>query len=151
MEESVLGLRQHSRILSNLDDGEVALLAPFLKMRKVQKGAWIFKEGDDGDYIAFILRGKIEVRRSTDLEGRPMLMAVLSEGSHLGEFSVLDDNPRSAGALAVEDAELAVLTRDALERFSADYPRAGIKIYRALGRILTIRLRKVIDRVSALS
>jgi CRP-like cAMP-binding protein len=57
-------------------------------------------------------------------------------------MAFLDRSPRSADAVAVEDAELYLLTRERFDELSYAHPRTGAMLFARLARILADRLRR---------
>ena len=49
---------------------------------------------------------------------------------------------------ALEPSELVLLYRDALDNLLQQYPQAGIAFLKGVNRILSIRLRKAVDRIA---
>ncbi len=70
----------------------------------------VFDEGDPGENAYMIAKGAIEIRRTRGES--PHALATLKKGDIFGEMALFDDSQRMAAALAVEDTELLVLTRD---------------------------------------
>ena len=69
----------------------------------------IFNEGDPGDYTYMVVRGAVAIQRT--LDDVPQALAVLRKGDIFGEMALLDDNPRMAAALAIEDTDVLALSR----------------------------------------
>jgi CRP-like cAMP-binding protein len=63
----------------------------------------IFREGDPPRYTYVVLRGRIEV------SAKGKVIETIGEGEALGILSLLDGNPRTITARAVEPCELALL------------------------------------------
>lgn len=78
------------------------------------------------------------------------MLALMEKGTFVGELSWMDNHPRSSTVLAVKDSELIILSRENFESILQKYPQTGIKILRGLNRILSIRLRKAVDRLAAI-
>ncbi len=147
----VFELKDDLKILNLLDDNELEEIIPYLELIKCPKDATLFNEGDaSGDYLGFIIKGRFEVIKQTEFKGRNFVVALLSRGSFLGELSMFDDEPRSATVAAQEDSELVILKRDRLDVLIKEYPRIGVKILKELNRILAIRLRKSVDRLTVI-
>jgi EAL domain-containing protein (putative c-di-GMP-specific phosphodiesterase class I) len=72
-------------------------------------GSRIFSEGDIGDVAYVIESGQIEISRTE--QG---VLAVLTEGQLFGEIALIDDTPRTATAIALDDAVLTVVSREQL-------------------------------------
>jgi len=150
IEQSLLDLRDDLKIFTSLDEGELKLLAGEFEQKHCPAGSVLFTENEPGDYIGLILSGSFEVKKTTEFMGKQIVLAVLSRGSSLGELSIIDEKPRSATMVAIEDSELLILRRDVLNDFIECHPHIGIKIMREINRILAIRLREAIKRITAL-
>ena len=81
---------------------------------KVEGGEYVFEEGERGDHFYVIVHGGIELRKATG-EGFKKL-AVLRAGQAFGEMALLNQTPRSASALAVDDTYLLSVSRAAFSR-----------------------------------
>ncbi len=89
---------------------EVAALA---STRRVRKGQLLFAEGEAAEHLFVVASGRIKVLLSSP-RGEELILTVLGPGDALGELSVLDAQPRSATAQALDDSELVVLPAAAL-------------------------------------
>jgi hypothetical protein len=72
----------------------------------------IIREGYPGESAFYIESGKVEVFK--DGGGRKVHIAYLGPGSTFGEMSMVDDLPRSASVIAVEDTVVSEFHRDDL-------------------------------------
>ena len=82
-----------------------------LTRRRYRRGEVIFHEGDPGDALHVITSGAVKiVLQSTD--GDEAIIATVREGDFFGELALLDGEPRSATAVAIEATETATLPRD---------------------------------------
>jgi len=110
--ENVLGILNKIAIFAGLSDKQ--LYAVFKVLEKVfyRKGEVIFEEGDKPSYIYIIKTGRIKLvaNRIDD----PLELIVFEQGHCLGEASVIGIRPHAASAIAIEDSELIVLSRNAL-------------------------------------
>ncbi|MCP4130062.1 MAG: Crp/Fnr family transcriptional regulator [bacterium] len=70
-----------------------------------QKGDYLFKEGEEADYLYLIHKGRVKISRmiSNNVEE---IIKVLEEGEFVGEMAVIDSLPRSADAIALEECQL---------------------------------------------
>lgn len=129
-------------LFESLDANDKQILEEYLRPIRFPKGSCLVREGDPGDGCYFIDSGEIrlELRRmDTDSEG---VLGYLEKGALLGEFGLLDGQPRSASAFAQTDAELRWLSRADFEALCLKYPAMGIRILNALGCELTAKLRR---------
>lgn len=84
-----------------------------LRRRKIPAGEVIFREGAVGDYAYIIEEGKVEI--STLIEGKPITLNVLTEGTMFGELALVDGRPRSATASAKTDVLLTIVTQEQVD------------------------------------
>ncbi len=77
--------------------------------RSFKKGHTLVKQGDSGLGLYIIVSGKVKIVKET-ADGEEMEEAVHGPGDFFGEMSVLDDEPRSASVIALEDTECLLLT-----------------------------------------
>ncbi len=93
----------------------VAALRRHGVLRHYRRGEVIFSEGDVGERLFVLERGWVLIR-SSGPDGRDVVLGLRGPGEVLGELSVLDGKPRSATAVAADDAELVVTPAAALQR-----------------------------------
>lgn len=73
--------------------------------RKVDAGAVIFDEGDEGTEMFGIIDGEVELRAKGGVLRR------LGPQDVFGEMALIDDSPRSLTAVAISDTTLATIDR----------------------------------------
>lgn len=143
-------LADDMQICAMLTKSEREVLSGYLQVVRFQKGEIVFKEGDPGDYMAVVVSGKLEAKKRTEFEGSQIVIAVLEKGAIVGELSLLDEQSRSATITALEDSEAIVLTRENVDRLVDYHPYVAIALLKTINRILSIRLRKAVDRIVAI-
>jgi len=107
---------------------------------QLDRGERLFAEGDAGDKLYIILRGKIKLTRAAH-DGRENLLSVLGPGEMFGELSLFDPRPRTSSAIAVTDSRLAALAHDELRDWLTGRPDVSLHLLRALAQ----RLRRAND------
>jgi CRP/FNR family transcriptional regulator, cyclic AMP receptor protein len=134
-------------LLPNWRDEDWKQLFGFTSTRGVRAGDALIRSGEPDRTLYFVLHGELEViARSGDglTMGR---VALVGAGSLLGEVAFFDGGPRSAGAWAVDDCEVATMTPDQYTAFEQSSPALARELVFALGRILATRLRRTITKV----
>jgi CRP-like cAMP-binding protein len=110
-------------------------LAGSFKVAEISRGTVLFTEGEMGDSLYIVLSGKVKLgRRSSD--GRENLVAVMGPSDQFGELSLFDPGPRTATAVAVTDARVAVLPKEALVQWVSQRPEIGLQLVRVIARRL---------------
>ncbi|MCC6995645.1 MAG: Crp/Fnr family transcriptional regulator [Deltaproteobacteria bacterium] len=96
--------------------------------RAAPAGTVLFREGEPGHDMYVIQAGRVELLRR--VKDRESVLAVLPPGEFFGEMAILNNRPRSATAVVVEDARLLVIgprTFEAMIRGSAEIAVRMIK------------------------
>jgi CRP-like cAMP-binding protein len=97
--------------------------------REFPVGTVVFQEGDVGNEMYVIQSGKVDItKRSRDVE---KVLVTLGPGAFFGEMAIINNKPRSASAVVVEEARLLVIgpkTFDAMIRGNAEIAVRMIKI-----------------------
>jgi len=111
-------------------------MADFTFNRKTYKpGEMIFCEGDHGDVMYYVKRGKVRIWRGTG--DNPQVLGYIDEGGIFGEMALIDGAPRMAHATAVDETLLHAIPEKVLKgKLEAADPFVS-----ALVRILTKNLR----------
>lgn len=82
-----------------------------LTRRRYRRGEVIFHEGDPGDALHIVMGGAVKIVLQS-AEGDEAIIATVRDGDFFGELALLDGEPRSATATAIEATETATLPRD---------------------------------------
>jgi EAL domain-containing protein (putative c-di-GMP-specific phosphodiesterase class I) len=77
-------------------------------------GAQIFSKGDTGNFAYVIESGNVEM--TANRSGRKVVLARFGDGDLLGESALVDDEPRAATAVAVEETQVVVLDKASLQQ-----------------------------------
>ena len=128
---------------ASLDDSDLTEISRSMIRRKYAVGQVIFHMDDPGGLLYIILEGKVKVYR-TNAEGNEAVLAILGIGEFFGELSLIDNEPRSATAEAIEDAQVYTLHRDDFLRFLKNNPAFSIQI----SSVLAQRIRSMNEQVS---
>ncbi|RMD50519.1 MAG: cyclic nucleotide-binding domain-containing protein [Ignavibacteria bacterium] len=128
----------------------IRLLLEIMHNRVYQKGEYIFYEGDPGIGLYIIREGEVVIRQENGT-GIEQDLTTLSRGDFFGELAMLDNEIRSASAIATEDTSVAVIFKPDLDEFIDKYPSKGVHILRGLATMITVRLRRLNDQFSKLT
>jgi len=133
-------------IFSELSDEDITSLAHLAIRKRYPKDTVVFFENEEGDFFFTILEGRIKVTILGD-DGREVILSMLGPGDFFGEMALLDNEPRSATAIAVEESELLSLHRGDFQSVLND----NRSITTALIRVLSARLRRANHQISTLA
>ena len=122
-------------LIGALDDNDLSEILAAGVRKSFARGTSVFQQGDAGDFAAFILSGVLKVG-AVSPAGREIVFAYLRAGDLIGEISVLDGGPRTASAVAVEAADVLILSRGDLSAVLARNAPLCLKVINYLcGRL----------------
>ncbi|MDX6445028.1 MAG: family transcriptional regulator, cyclic receptor protein [Blastocatellia bacterium] len=134
-------------LFASLDDDAARELRSLLSTRDVGTGVALFRAGDDGDAMYLIESGRVRIAVS-DEDKKEIVLAELARGDFFGEMAIIDGKKRSADAKIIEDARLAVLSRENFLRFIHDNPNVALEMLSATFSRLRTTDRMLQQRVS---
>jgi CRP/FNR family cyclic AMP-dependent transcriptional regulator len=124
-------------LFASLDDEAAKDLRNLLSDKIVPQNTRLFRQGDKGDAMYLIESGRVRIS-IRDHDQQEVTLAELAQGDFFGEMSIIDGRQRSADAQVIEDARLAILSRDAFLSFVRTKPDVALEMLSAL----TDRLRR---------
>jgi CRP-like cAMP-binding protein len=98
-------------MFAGLDERELARLASIARSKTLPVGEALFDQGDESDGLYFVVTGLIRIYLTAS-DGREATISILEDGEVIGEISLLDGLPRSAGAAALTDSTLIFIPRE---------------------------------------
>lgn len=89
-------------------------------MRTYDIGEYVFKEGDPGDELCFIVEGQVAIIKDA-FGTSPLVLNFRGAGDMIGEIALLANEPRSASVLVIEETTMQVISREAFwQNFDED-------------------------------
>ncbi len=124
-------------VLGALEEPDVEVLMRIGIRQQLHVGDKLLTEGTHPDAIYLVLEGELSV----SVKGRGTAIAHVGKGEIVGEMSLLESQPASATLCAISPVTALRIPRDALEENLAADPGFSVRFYRALGMLLSHRLR----------
>jgi CRP-like cAMP-binding protein len=125
------------RLLAELGDEDWERFIGFTARRRYPDGAEVLRPGQGEVALYFVAAGRVRV----ELPGAPVDRR--GEGEVIGLLSFLDRAPAAARVVVEGEAELLMLTADALQRLGAWQPRIALALLRDLAAHAAARLRRL--------
>ena len=132
-------------LLGQIPAEELERFGEVTREKEYPKGSVILFEDDPGDSLFIVRLGRVKVVLVGE-DGREVILGVLGVGEHFGELSLIDDQPRSAHVIAMEDSTLLVLRRDDFRRRVEATPAVAWALLSELSR----RLRRAAGKIGGL-
>jgi len=122
-------------LFADLTTTQLIGLSSLMRPRPYAKDEVIYLRGDPGTAFYIIASGKVKIAL-TSPDGKELILRRLGPGDFHGELALLDDEPRSADAIATDASVLLVLQRDAFRQFLAEHVDTATKLLATLSHYL---------------
>lgn len=152
VKENILDILVNFSFFRGLEEDELKVVSKKINMVKIEKGEILFKEGDKGDCVYFIVDGQIDVLKEsvsgTQIGIDKVLITTLTRGRSIGEMSIIDKIPRSATVKVRTKSKLLTLTLSDFDLICDTNPKIGLKIIKEISRLLSMNMRKTSSRLA---
>ena len=138
----------HTALFKQVSPEEAEQLIPHLKRWTLNKGGYIFREGDVDHRMYVLENGRVKLTRQSE-DHRVQLLSIHGHGEILGEIPVFDPHggPRTASAVAMTNGTTVVsLEHDDLFAWLDEHPRVAVDML----QVLAGRMRANNERISDL-
>jgi CRP-like cAMP-binding protein len=98
-------------LFRTLEDSDLEALAAATRLMSLKPGQPLFHKGDEGTALYIVRSGTIKIVLPSRI-GDEIIVSILSDGEFFGEMSLLDGEPRSADAIAIDSSKVIVLRRN---------------------------------------
>ncbi|MBU1140697.1 MAG: cyclic nucleotide-binding domain-containing protein [Proteobacteria bacterium] len=126
---------------------ELTILAKHMSFIHLQRGEFLFVEGDKGDFMGFVVHGILEVLKKS-ATGENIVIARLTKGSSIGEMALIDKSPRSATVVSRQPTTMVTLTSKGFDRLTEKSPLLGVKVIQKTARLLSLNMRRTSSKLA---
>src|SRR5215210_1720258 len=109
-------------------------LAEVVDLVTLGEGETLFRAGEPGESLYLVRTGEVELSIQDNV-GQKITLDTASRGDFFGEIALLDDESRTATAVALADTELIELDRGDLLLLFSKQPDAALHMLAAMGRM----------------
>jgi NTE family protein len=100
-----------------------------LETRHLAGGEWLMHQGDPGESLYFLIRGRLQAWASDGAgKAKHRFLNEIVPGDSVGEMSLLTGAPRTVGIQAIRDSLLVRIDREDFERLSREYPALALRL-----------------------
>ncbi len=136
-------------LFNSFDVEELDTLTKHMSYIHLQRGEFLFVEGDQGSFMGFVVRGVLEVIKKSET-GENVTIARLTKGSPIGEMALIDKSPRSATVIAKQPTTMVTLTEKGFGLLTEKSPQLGMKIIQKVARLLSLNMRRTSSKLADL-
>jgi len=129
-------------LFKNLGKNHFKHIYEIFHNRSYKSNEYVFHQGDPGNALYIIVEGSIKIIQTSE-SGLEIELVELKSGDFLGELALIDDDIRSASAIASSNTKLAVIFKSDLNAYMKKYPIAGVEIMKNMSHVLSTRLKNL--------
>jgi len=127
-------------IFKTLSANELTTLGDNIELSEARRRRVIYMPGDPGNTVFFVISGRVKISRVTP-DGKELTLAYRAAGDLFGELCMVDGGPREEMAEAVEDAILAQMPREKLDKVVSEHVEIGFAMTKMM-----IERRRALER-----
>ncbi|WP_003867439.1 Crp/Fnr family transcriptional regulator [Thermoanaerobacter ethanolicus] len=120
---------------SELEDEKLEKLHNIATLKPVKKGCIIFTEGQKGEAIYFVKKGKVKISKISSI-GKEYTIKIMEEGDVFGESTLFIGGEYPATAEAIEDSEILELKNKDIEDLILKDTQIALSIIKILAKRL---------------
>ncbi|MFQ6113740.1 MAG: cyclic nucleotide-binding domain-containing protein [bacterium] len=147
--ETVIAILKRVPLFKGMRKSDLSEFEKLIHRRYFKAKETIFWEGEPGVGMYIVEDGIVAIYKNSEQQSREEL-ARLSRGEFFGELALLDESPRSATAIALEDSRILGLFRPDLMGLIERKPRLGSQFFFHLACLVGERLKHTNEELQAL-
>jgi len=116
---------------ANCSPAELNEIKKFVIEQTVEKGETFIVEGDNCDFIHFIVAGTVKVYK-TSTDGREQILHLQGPGGSIGDVSIYDDGPMAGSMQAMTPLSLYKIKKNDLKIILRNHPKVVLNALRTM-------------------
>jgi len=137
---------KYVHIFSDLDEESIEKISKLCIRKTFNKESVVLFEDEAGSALFLIIKGRVKISRITN-DGKEAILSILNEYDFFGDMAIIDNQSRSASAIAMSDSELFIIQRNEFMDLLQNHPEISINLLKELTR----RLRNASMIIKSLS
>lgn len=131
MSEEIVRSLKRFDFFRNLPDEAIQDLVDHVETVELKQDEVLFNKGDVGEAVYILQDGWVKIV-NVDQDGSEVVLNQVGPGAVFGEMALIDNEPRSAGVIALHDTQLLKLSREEFLDVLMKQPLVGLEISRSL-------------------
>ncbi|MEZ4598193.1 MAG: cyclic nucleotide-binding domain-containing protein [Syntrophotaleaceae bacterium] len=143
-------LRSEVPLFKSLKQPDADQLLLYFKGKTLSAGEVLWREGDEIEYLAYVLSGKIELKKETEFKGKQFIVGLLTAGAMTGGLTFFNEGKSSLTVEVLEDCLLAVLEGKDYRRLEEERPDLALFLVKNMLMAVSLRLQRSYERFAAI-
>jgi CRP-like cAMP-binding protein len=118
-------------LFSGLSLQQLEAINQIMNERQYMRGEVVFREGDPAGELYLMIEGKIRIVQHYGTDDESILNTLIAP-AYFGEMAILDDKPRSATVVIIDDTRLLAVGGDSFKELMLQMPEISFEICRSL-------------------
>lgn len=147
MSENISSQLKKSFLFRGLQNDALTAVAQKVSVRDLTEGDVLMRRGETGDSLFMINDGWFKIV-TQDANGGELIINKTGPGETIGEMALVDEAPRSATVIAISNAKVFELKKDAFQEILDQRPDVALALIRGFSsrlRFSTTYIQKAID------
>ena len=120
---------------NGISDDELKAIADIMIERTLPRGSLLFMEGEFGEAVHFVMEGKVKIYKTSE-DGREHILYIAVPGDIFAEVILFNEVNYPATAEILEQARIAIIRNEDLEKVLKDHPAMAVAIIKVLNKRL---------------
>ncbi len=140
--------KKESASFTFLEAHELLKLSSYLNCMHLKAGEIIWEEGDPCGPMAFIVSGRLKIKKETEFKGKQAVVGIYGRGAIAGELCLLDGSPRPVSAETMDPVDLLTLDHMNFEMLLGQEPDLGARLLKGMLLTVSTRLKQSFSRLT---
>jgi CRP/FNR family transcriptional regulator, dissimilatory nitrate respiration regulator len=141
---AIAGTLRSCQLFSGLPASDVATIAGFATLRRLEKDSYLFHEGDPSEGFYVVQKGAINVHR-VSAAGKEQVIYVFRAGESFAEASMAVERGYPANARAIEPSSIVVVPKAPFLALLGRRPDLGLRMLGSMSQHLRVLVGLVED------
>ncbi|MCX8092649.1 MAG: Crp/Fnr family transcriptional regulator [Candidatus Goldbacteria bacterium] len=127
----IISFLKQTHLFAEVSDNGLRRISDYVKENFYKKGQIVFNEGEKGDTLHIIVKGRVKITKYTQ-QGKIKILAILNEKDNFGEMALLTDEARTATVETIDDVITLSIARQEFMDILKTEPSISLQIIKTL-------------------
>ncbi len=134
------------KFFNGLEEDFLEEMAIVASLKDYKKGEYIFKEGDDSDFLYIVEKGKVALETRVYSE-KVVRLATVIKDDYFGWSSVVEPYKCTASRYALEDTTCLLLDGKVMREACRNNTKLGYFLMEKVAKMISIQLKKTREQL----
>ncbi|KAA3607473.1 MAG: Crp/Fnr family transcriptional regulator [Calditrichaeota bacterium] len=134
------------KFFNGLEDDFLEEMAIVASLKDYKKGEYIFKEGDDSDFLYIVEKGKVALETRIYSE-KVVRLATVRKDDYFGWSSVVEPYKCTASRYVLEDTTCLLLNGKVMREACKNNTKLGYFLMEKVAKMISIQLKKTREQL----